>query len=204
MLLSPFWRSKFAVEFFSLSPKLLRRIEERIEEHVSIPEILKRYGLPALFFHFLVWVSTLTACYLFLSLNTSILELLPAELQQRISACLTDMHAVLESCEVFMPMKQLNILSKTIQLAPKCKVKPPKKNEPSLTRQRWWKSDWLCSSCFRCSWSSWPSPSGVDRSSSTQRISSGTTIWMVPANRGWNCTLVWPFQSWKLILNSLW
>lgn len=27
-------------------------IEERIEEHVSIPEILKRYGLPALFFHF--------------------------------------------------------------------------------------------------------------------------------------------------------
>lgn len=60
-------------------------IEERIEEHVSIPEILKRYGLPALFFHFLVWVSTLTACYLFLSVNTGILELLPAELQQRIS-----------------------------------------------------------------------------------------------------------------------
>lgn len=60
-------------------------IEERIEEHVSIPEILKRYGLPALFFHFLVWVSTLAACYLFLSVNTGILELLPAELQQRIS-----------------------------------------------------------------------------------------------------------------------
>lgn len=95
--------------FFRFPPKLLRRIEERIEEHVSIPEILKRYGLPALFFHFLVWVSTLTGCYLFLSLNTSILELLPAELQQRISACLTDMHAVFESCEVFMPMKQLNI-----------------------------------------------------------------------------------------------
>ena len=68
-----------------VSEKTAVRIEERIEEHVSIPEILKRYGLPALFFHFLVWVSTLTACYLFLSLNTSILELLPAELQQRIS-----------------------------------------------------------------------------------------------------------------------
>lgn len=61
-------------------------MEERIEEHVSIPEILKRYGLPALFFHFMVWVSTLSACYLFLSINTGILELLPAELQQRISA----------------------------------------------------------------------------------------------------------------------
>mmetsp|Transcript_54625 Transcript_54625/g.67027 ORF Transcript_54625/g.67027 Transcript_54625/m.67027 type:complete len:184 (+) Transcript_54625:53-604(+) len=61
------------------------KIEEVIEEHVSIPEILKRYGLPALFFHFLVWVSTLTACYVFLSVNTGILELLPAELQQRIS-----------------------------------------------------------------------------------------------------------------------
>ncbi|CAK9002821.1 unnamed protein product [Durusdinium trenchii] len=61
------------------------RVEERIEEHVSIPEILKRYGLPALFFHFMVWVSTLSACYLFLSINTGILELLPAELQQRIS-----------------------------------------------------------------------------------------------------------------------
>eukprot|EP00438_Fugacium_kawagutii_P036843 Skav204453 [mRNA] locus=scaffold1298:332729:333283:+ [translate_table: standard] len=60
-------------------------IEERIEEHVSIPEILKRYGFPALFFHFLVWVSTLAACYSFLSINTGILELLPAELQQRIS-----------------------------------------------------------------------------------------------------------------------
>ena len=79
-----------------------------------------------------------------------------------------------------------------------------KSNLKKKTSQRWWKSDWLCSSCFRCSWSSWPSPSGVDRSSSTQRISSGTTIWMVPANRGRNCTMVWPFQSWKFILNSLW
>eukprot|EP00913_Durusdinium_trenchii_P014677 g13770.t1 len=33
----------------------------------------------------MVWVSTLSACYLFLSINTGILELLPAELQQRIS-----------------------------------------------------------------------------------------------------------------------
>ena len=70
---------------------LPRNIEERIEEHVSIPEILKRYGLPALFFHFLVWVSTLAGCYLFLSVNTGILELLPAELQQRISGCLKNL-----------------------------------------------------------------------------------------------------------------
>ena len=51
---------------------------------MSIVEILKQYGLPALFFHFLVWLSTLTACYAFLSVNTGIMELLPAEIQQRI------------------------------------------------------------------------------------------------------------------------
>ncbi|CAE7788858.1 unnamed protein product [Symbiodinium sp. CCMP2456] len=54
-------------------------VEAKLEEHMSIPEILNRYGLPALVFHFVVWVSTLASLYFLFCFNTSLLQMLPEE-----------------------------------------------------------------------------------------------------------------------------
>ncbi|CAJ1356490.1 unnamed protein product [Effrenium voratum] len=92
------------------------RVESQNEEHVSIPEILNRYGLPALVFHFVVWITTLTACYLVLSLNTALLQMLPEEIQQRVSAGSTLGYAAaaLAAAEILGPVR----LALTVAAAP--------------------------------------------------------------------------------------
>ncbi|CAE7414580.1 unnamed protein product [Symbiodinium necroappetens] len=91
-------------------------VEAKLEEHMSIPEILNRYGLPALVFHFVVWVSTLGSLYFLFYFNTSLLQMLPEEIQQRVGAGsqLGYAAAALGAAEVLGPVR----LALTVTAAP--------------------------------------------------------------------------------------